>query len=63
MFPSFILISLFLACEITINVSSAHSEWSEKNLSGCYYMVETVNGRRAYKVSIPLTLKLRQSCW
>ena len=63
MFPSFILTSLFLACEITINISSAQSEWKEKNLSGCYNMVETVNGRPAYKVSILLTLKRRQLCW
>ena len=26
-------------------------EWKDKNLSGCYHMVEIVNDRPAYKVS------------
>jgi hypothetical protein len=38
----------FLTCESIVNVS-AENEWKEKNLNGCYNMVETVNGRPAYK--------------
>jgi len=35
------------ACDLIINIRE--SEWKETNLSGCYYMVETVDDRPAYK--------------
>ena len=46
----------FLA-SITITIVSGHTdkqqkEWRDKNFSGCYRMVEIVNDRPAYKVSL-----------
>ena len=45
------------SCEIIINVSSK-KKWTERNLSGCYSMIDVVNDRLAYKVSFLITLKL-----
>ena len=47
----------FLALSISINVVSGDTdkkwnEWTEKNLSGYYHLVEFVNDRLVYKVSI-----------
>ena len=44
----------FLALSISINVVSGKKskEWRDKNLSGYYHMVEIVNDRPVYKVSI-----------
>ena len=50
----------FLALSIHINVVSGNTdkkwkEWTDKNFSGRYHLVETVNGRPVFKVSLLLT--------
>ena len=47
----------FLALSISINVVSGYTdekikEYQDKNLSGYYHVVEIVNDRPAYKVSV-----------